>query len=267
MPRRYLRRLARRPTAHGLLREPRLFGRRYVTAKGSDDIMHHAHAGIVTDYRYCTQPPPAPILSDFRYALSRHIRDMDFSFDRALVKKAMGELRVTHQALAAAVGLTHKSAVPKILNGERAVKVGEAARIYSYLKLAPADSVSTFSVPIIGLASAGNWREAIDMPLGRVTVPSHVAGARAFAVEVTGDSMDVLIEDGGWIVIDPDDKALRAGKSYLIQNGEHEVTVKRYQSNPARFEPVSTNPEHEGFLASACDFIVLGRAVWKGERL
>jgi SOS-response transcriptional repressor LexA len=79
--------------------------------------------------------------------------------------------------------------------------------------------------------------------------------------------MDKLIEDGGWIVVDPDQKDLQHGKSYLIQNAEHEVTVKLYQRSPARFEPMSTNDEHKSFLVSDAEFFVLGRVVWKGAPL
>lgn len=76
--------------------------------------------------------------------------------------------------------------------------------------------------------------------------------------------MNLLIEDGGWVVVDPDDQVLRPGKSYLLQNAEFGVTVKRYQKMPARFEPVSDNPEHKPFEISSVDFVIVGRVVWKG---
>lgn len=192
---------------------------------------------------------------------------VDFVFDLEEVRRAMAAGGFSQERLANAVGLTHKSAVAKILNGDRQVKVKEAAKIYEVLRLVPVSHEKTRLVPIIGFTSAGKWREAVEMPLGHMTLPSHIAGAKAFAIEVQGDSMNKLIDDGGWIVIDPDDKVLAAGKSYLIQNADFEVTVKQYQKGPARFEPVSTNDEHEYFLASDHDFIVLGRVVWKGSPL
>ncbi len=76
--------------------------------------------------------------------------------------------------------------------------------------------------------------------------------------------MDKLIEDGGWVLIDPDQKELRPGSCYLIANGDHEATVKMYQRGPARFEPCSTNPEHEAFLMAEADFTIIGKVVWKG---
>jgi len=174
---------------------------------------------------------------------------------------------MSRDALRDAVGLTHVSAVSKILSGERQIKVHEAARIYDALGLVAIEGAQTTAVPIIGLTAAGNWREAVELPLGRIIIPSGVGGHRSFAVEVKGDSMDKLINDGGWVVIDPDDHVLIPGKSYLLQNDEFGVTVKRYQKLPARFEPVSSNPDHKSFEVSELRFHILGRVVWKGERM
>jgi SOS-response transcriptional repressor LexA len=195
----------------------------------------------------------------------RHKSVMDFVFDRDAVRAALKASRLTQEQFAALVGLTHKSAVPKILDGTRRVKVEEAAKIYEVLRMIPVAHDGVKTIPLIGLASAGRWREAVQVPAGTMLLPRHVGGPRVFGVEVRGDSMDKLIPDGGWIAVDPDDKALVAGKTYLIQNEEYEVTVKRYERNPARFEPLSHNEDHAAFLASDVDFRVLGRVVWKGE--
>lgn len=192
---------------------------------------------------------------------------VQFVFDSGAVKDAMKARGISQQAMADAVGLTHKSAVAKILSGERQVKVHEAAKIYELLQLIPIEHSSTRSVPLIGFASAGKWREAVDMPRGRMILPQHVSGARAFAVETEGDSMNRVIPPGSWIVADPDDKVLVNRRIYLIQNADHEVTVKRYMSAPARFEPDSDNPEHKPFLVGDCEFSVLGRIVWQGGPL
>lgn len=220
----------------------------------------------LTDYRLCAQAISLPTSLQDVFDPWRHNRRMaDFIFDRELVRSKMKELGVKRQQLADAVGLTHESAVSKILAGDRQVKVDEASRIYSHLGLVPIEGTATAAVPIIGLAAAGNWREAVEMPLGRMVIPSHVAGKRAFAVEVKGDSMDLLIDDGGWVVIDPDDHVLKAGKCYLIQNSDFGVTVKMYQPKPARFEPVSSNPDHKPFELSEQLYHILGRVVWKGS--
>ncbi len=189
-------------------------------------------------------------------------------FDIERVKAAMAEQGVTQTQLAKALGLTSQSAMSNIFNGKRGVKVDEAARIYAYLGIAGPQAVPEIvSVPIIGITNAGAWREAITMPIGHMPLPLRVAGKRSFALEVSGDSMDKLIEDGGYVVVDPDRKELSPGACYLLQNGEHEATVKLYQRDPARFEPCSSNPSHTSFLVADTDFVVLGRIVWKGAPL
>lgn len=226
------------------------------------------HKTMNTDYRYRPQALPIPILSALGISSIVHNRFMaDATFDRDRVKAAMKDQRVTQAWLAREVGLTHKSAVAKILAGTRDISYAEAVKIYELLRLLPEGATGVQRIPVIGLTSAGNWREAIEMPIWHLTIPSGASGRRAFAVQVVGDSMNKLIRDGGYVVIDPDQKSLNDGKCYLIQNGEHEVTVKAYRNHPARFEPLSDNELHEGFLVSECDFIVLGRVVWTGSPL
>lgn len=183
-------------------------------------------------------------------------------FDADLVRARMKERKVTQEAMAKLAGLPSQSALSNILKGIRRVTAEEAAIIYEFLGI---EREPTFRVvPVIGITSAGRWREAIEMPIGHMPVPLHIASDKAFGLEVSGDSMDLLIEDGGWILIDPAKKELSPGSCYLIDNGENEATVKMYQRSPARFEPCSSNPEHKPFLISEADFTVIGKVVWKG---
>lgn len=193
-----------------------------------------------------------------------HKSDMAFSFDKDLVKAEMKRQRITQAQLANAAGLTAQSAVAKIFTGERQVKVEEAARIYALLKLIPGGAEPVKTVPIIGLTSAGNWREAMAVPIGSMSIPRAIGSDQAFAIEVKGDSMDLLIDDGGYVLIDPTQTQLYDGKIYLIENSEYETTVKRYRGNPARFCPMSTNPEHTEFELGKGHYRVIGRVVWKG---
>lgn len=189
----------------------------------------------------------------------------DQAFDPELVRERMKERKVSQTALAKLMGLPSQSAFSNILNGTRRITAQEAKVAYDFLGLAVAATVR--QVPIIGIASAGNWREAVQMPLGRLPVPIAAAGEEAFALEVSGDSMNKVIADGSHIVIDPRSKELRDGKLYLIQNTDGEATVKCYYRSPPRFEPLSHNPEHKGWSVADQDFIVLGRVVLKVEPL
>lgn len=195
-----------------------------------------------------------------------HCPDMDEpAFDPDLVRETMRERKVTQTALAKVMGLTAQSALSNILKGKRRVTADEAKRAYDFLGLRREPAIQW--VPVVGITNAGHWREAVAMPLGSLPLKSGSVGPDVFAIEVSGDSMDKLIPDGGHIIIDPRQKELRDGRVYLIQNTDCEATVKAYFRNPPRFEPVSENPEHKGWLVSDRDFIVLGRVVMKVEAL
>ena len=190
------------------------------------------------------------------------------AFDRDKVAAAMAAAkpkRITQTAMAQVMGLPSQSAFSNIMKGKRRVEAEEARKAYEFLGIAREPTIQW--VPIIGISSAGQWREAIHLPLGRLPVQPSSVSQDAFAVEVIGDSMDKLIQDGGHIIVDPRQKELRDGKVYLIQNADNETTVKAYYSKPPRFEPMSHNGEHKGWEVSERDFIVLGRIVMKVEAL
>lgn len=212
------------------------------------------------------QAPCYPILVDAGSTASWQNADMNepaFDVDRVLA--AMREQKRNQTQMARVMGLPSQSAFSNIVKGKRRITAQEAKAAYDFLGIKAAQSIQW--VPVIGMTNAGAWREAIQMPLGSLPVAPGSASEDAFAVEVVGDSMDKLIAEGGHIIVDPRQKELRDGKIYLIQNANHEATVKAYFSKPPRFEPMSDNPEHKGWAVSDHDFVVLGRVVMKVESL
>lgn len=212
--------------------------------------------------------PPYPIISNAPYVPSWHDAAMgrgpvNFSdeFDRDHMRARMKELGISQVEVAKALNL-NQSAVSNILKGTRQVKVHEAVAINKLLGLVPKPLVDF--VPLIGISSAGNWREAINMPERTIPVPPGLAGPRAFAVEFSGDSMDQVLYEGASVVIDPDQTQLYNGRVYLIENAEHETQIKVYQSNPARFEPRSSNDTHKIIYMGEETIRVIGRVVYQG---
>ena len=200
------------------------------------------------------------------------------AFDPVLVRQAMKAQAISQERLASELGFASQSAVSVLLAGKRRVTVEEAAAIYALLgldgepasaRLREPDALHSVAppdyavVPVIGIAGAGRWREAIEVPQGHMPVPGRFAGRGVFGIEVDGDSMDLLIEDGGLILVDAAQKELAPGGVYLIANSAAEATVKRYRRDPARFEPCSSNAAHQPFLVSDDDFSVLGKVIWK----
>jgi repressor LexA len=115
------------------------------------------------------------------------------------------------------------------------------------------------AIPLVGRIAAGNWREAVEHPLGHVHAANAPAGA--FALEPDGDSMNKIVPAGGYVIIDPNEADLREGGVYAVMNAEGETTLKRYRSDPARLEPCSTNPAHATIKLGRENFSVLGRAI------
>jgi repressor LexA len=227
--------------------------------------MNCIHEGHISEYRISAQGLFYPKRAEEGQFRIRYNMTMSESvFDRKLVKRLMSEQGITQTDMAKLVGLPSQSAMSNILKGLRGVSADEASVIYKFLGLPLDQRGEVQEIPIIGFTSAGGWREAVELPIATMSIPRGRAGKRSFAVQVEGDSMDRIVADGDYVVIDPDQKELVPGKCYLLQNGEHEVTLKCYQREPARFVPLSNNPTHQPFLVSEHDFVILGRAVWKG---
>lgn len=115
------------------------------------------------------------------------------------------------------------------------------------------------SVPLVGQIACGDWQEAVEA--AEETVPAVVKGAHVFALKAVGDSMNELIQEDGYIYVNPDDRDLIDGKVYVIMNGEGETTAKRFRGNPARLVPCSTNPKHQEIVIGSGNFTVIGRVV------
>lgn len=170
--------------------------------------------------------------------------------------KAQG---VTQKEIALSLGIA-QSAVSNIITGRRQLKYEEAMRLRKLLK--GMTRQTAFEIPIIGMSGAGRWVEAVEQSDSSITLPAHIGGEdtkASFAVEVLGDSMDILMPEGTFAVIDTSQTELFSGRTYLLMNPDGEATIKRYRSDPARFEPVSNNPDYQPFTVGTTDFRVIGR--------
>ncbi len=154
------------------------------------------------------------------------------------------------------------SAVSDLYAGKRQLKHDEAVKL---LNLAPKGDRGR-ELPVIGMAGAGNWVEAIEHTRERVWVPYQAGETGKFAVEVVGQSMNLLLPEGSLAIVDPDDRDLFIGKLYLLLNSEGEATIKRYRVDPARFEPVSDDSSFAAFRIGSFDFQVVGRVTFAMQR-
>lgn len=172
---------------------------------------------------------------------------------------------MTAEELAALVG-TKKTQLGKLERGERRLSDHWAQRIAPHLGVepfelfAPEGIAANFRfVPVIGLVSCGNWAEAVEDATMRV--PSFYGGPRSFALRPEGDSLDLILQGAGFVIVDPDETDLLDRKFYVVMNEEGETTAKQYRASPSRLEPASRNPDHKAIIIGRQRFSVVGRIV------
>lgn len=109
-------------------------------------------------------------------------------------------------------------------------------------------SVSIVKVPLISWVSAGNL-VAPDVEINFDDVPrlafTDLPPGDWIALDVSGDSMNRISPDGSRILANRRDRRLVPNACYVIALESGEATYKRYRPDPDRFEPVSTNMDHE----------------------
>lgn len=184
------------------------------------------------------------------------------------LKRLLKEQGKKQVDLANLLGL-NPTAVSKIFSGVRSIQPDEEPKIRAWLGLS--STVSGFTaplIPIIGQVAAGSWREAIENPIAAMPAPDPDMPAQTFGLIVEGDSMDRIVEDGGTVLIDPQDTALYPGRYYVVSNGTGETTFKQFLLDPARLEPCSSNADHRAIMiGDGTSFHVVGRVIWRASRL
>lgn len=179
--------------------------------------------------------------------------------DVELLKKLLAERpKETQAALARLVGITPDK-MSKTLAGKRALRLEEANILRAYFGLDKPKEAPVM-LPIVGLVSAGAWREGFENIMGHMPSPDRSLSSDSFVVIVEGDSMDLVAQPGEGIIVDPRDCDLVTGRYYVVRNADGETTFKQYKDNPARLEPCSSNSEHQTIYPGREQFTVVGRA-------
>lgn len=162
----------------------------------------------------------------------------------------------------------HFTTVAKIERSQRKLTREWIARFASALNVRPSEIVDdelhdpiriAAELPVIGMVSAGNWREAVQETDRYIAAP--VEGERVFGLDVDGDSMDKLAPAGSTVLVDPDQLDLLDGKFYVVMREDGEATFKQYRASPARLMPCSNNPAHSAIALGQEPFTVIGKVV------
>lgn len=111
----------------------------------------------------------------------------------------------------------------------------------------PDPTADIAEVPLVSWVAASRFDEAtVSTPETKKILVQAPCDGDLIALTVRGDSMDRIAPDGSVIVVNRSDKTLVSKAFYIFsQENDGEATFKRWQINPERLEPLSTNSAHE----------------------
>ncbi|MFV3075132.1 S24 family peptidase [Niveispirillum fermenti] len=125
-------------------------------------------------------------------------------------------------------------------------------------------------VPVIGYAQAGNdgYFDDAGYPAGNgwdeLEFP-HVADDHAYALEVSGDSMEPVYRDGDIIIVSPA-ASVRRGDRVVVRTRDGEVMAKQLARQTAnRLELVSLNRSHPDRSLPMADVAWIARIMWASQ--
>jgi len=125
-------------------------------------------------------------------------------------------------------------------------------------------------IPVIGYAQAGGEGYFDDggFPIGtgwdEVAFP-HIGDPHAYALEITGDSMEPVYRDGDIIVVSPG-SSIRRGDRVVVKTAAGEVMAKQLVRQSARrLELASVNTTHEDRVLNIGDVLWTARIIWASQ--
>lgn len=125
-------------------------------------------------------------------------------------------------------------------------------------------------LPLIGFAQAGDrgYFDDAGYPAGsgwdEIPFP-EVGDPHAYALEVSGDSMEPLYRDGDRVIVSPA-ASVRRGDRVVVRTNEGEVMVKQLIRQTAkRIELASLNPAHQGRVLASEDIAWIARILWASQ--
>ncbi len=134
----------------------------------------------------------------------------------------------------------------------------------------PRDGASTRAVPLIGFAQAGagGYFDDGGFPAGEgwdhIGFPA-LNDEHAYALEVTGQSMEPAYRDGDIIVVSPS-APVRRGDRVVVRTRDGEVMAKALKRKTAKaIELKSLNAQHGDRTLAADDVLWMARIVWASQ--
>ena len=126
------------------------------------------------------------------------------------------------------------------------------------------------SIPLIGMAQAGGdgFFDDGGYPVGggwdEVSIP-EVGDPHAYALEISGDSMEPVFRDGDMVVVSPS-APIRRGDRVVVRTARGEAMAKQLVRRSARrIELRSLNPEHPDYSFDLAQVAWMHRIIWASQ--
>jgi repressor LexA len=130
------------------------------------------------------------------------------------------------------------------------------------LRLAPSMISASRNLPIMGLTTAGEPAEAIEMPEGYLSVDASLSrGEHVFALKVKGESMiEAGILDGDYAILRQQDDVENGEAALVLIDGE-DATIKHVFKRGRRVELRPANSAMEPKFIDASRVRIQGKVV------
>jgi phage repressor protein C with HTH and peptisase S24 domain len=134
----------------------------------------------------------------------------------------------------------------------------------------PATGAAARAVPLLGFAEAGagGYFDDGGFPAGEgwdeIAFPT-VSDVHAYALEVSGQSMEPAYRDGDVILVSPS-APIRRGDRVVVRTRDGEVMAKELKRRTAKsIELKSLNAEHADRTLAAADVLWIARILWASQ--
>jgi phage repressor protein C with HTH and peptisase S24 domain len=144
------------------------------------------------------------------------------------------------------------------------------ASVEAFVSLISESSGAAQAVPLIGFAEAGagGYFDDGGFPVGKgwdeIAFPA-VTDEHAYALEISGESMQPTYRDGDVIIVSPA-APVRRGDRVVVKTKSGEVMVKELKRQTAKqVELKSLNADHPERTLSLEDVVWIARIVWASQ--
>lgn len=152
-----------------------------------------------------------------------------------------------------------------LLTGQGPMKIGTVHQAETHDRLTSniaAGPEITRSVPLISSVQAGIWTGIVDnLQPGDAEewVPvTKAVSKNAFALRVSGTSMEPDYREGDIIVVDPDASAHSGSMVVVRLNGDNEATFKKLAIDGSRIYLEPLNPRYQPMEITGKDYTICG---------